>query len=162
MADPNRSSRRPASLLARLLMLLAVSFAAVLQPAAAQSILRDAETEDLFRDMSRPLVEAAGLRPENVQIVLVGDGSINAFVAGGQIVYIHSGLIAAADSANEVQGVIAHELGHITGGHVIRFNEGTRAAPGSCSCLAARRRRDGSGRQRGGRRASCRPGSTRR
>jgi predicted Zn-dependent protease len=118
------------NLLARLAMLLALSFAAVIQPAAAQSILRDAETEDLFRDMSRPLVEAAGLRPENVQIVLVGDGSINAFVAGGQIVYIHSGLLAAADNANEVQGVIAHELGHITGGHVIRFDEGARAATG--------------------------------
>ncbi len=130
MADAFRPRRRGLNLLARLAMLLALSFAAVIQPAAAQSILRDAETEDLFRDMSRPLVEAAGLRPENVQIVLVGDGSINAFVAGGQIVYIHSGLLAAADNANEVQGVIAHELGHITGGHVIRFDEGARAATG--------------------------------
>jgi predicted Zn-dependent protease len=111
-------------------MLLALSFAAVLQPAAAQSILRDAETEDLFRDMARPLIEAAGLRPENVQVVLIGDKAINAFVAGGQIVYIHSGLITAADNANEVQGVIAHELGHITGGHVLRFDEGAKAATG--------------------------------
>jgi predicted Zn-dependent protease len=121
MAEPTRSSRRPASLLARLLMLLSLSFAAVLQPAAAQSILRDAETEQLFKDMSRPLIEAAGLRPENVQVVLVGDKSINAFVAGGQVVYLHAGLLAAADNANEVQGVIAHELGHITGGHVLRL-----------------------------------------
>ena len=130
MAEPTRSSRRPASLLARLLMLLSLSFAAVLQPAAAQSILRDAETEQLFKDMSRPLIEAAGLRPENVQVVLVGDKSINAFVAGGQVVYLHAGLLAAADNANEVQGVIAHELGHITGGHVLRFDEGMKAATG--------------------------------
>jgi predicted Zn-dependent protease len=109
-------------------MMIALSFAALAQPAAAQSILRDAETEALFRDMSRPLIEAAGLRPENVQIVLVGDGTINAFVAGGQIVYIHSGLITAADNANEVQGVIAHELGHITGGHVISGAQGAKAA----------------------------------
>jgi predicted Zn-dependent protease len=80
--------------------------------------------------MSRPIVEAAGLRPEDVQIVLIHDRSINAFVAGGQIVYIHSGLIAAADNANEVQGVIAHEVGHITGGHVIRMQEGVKAATG--------------------------------
>ena len=80
--------------------------------------------------MSRPMIEAAGLSPNNVEIVLIHDKSINAFVAGGQIVYIHSGLITAADNANEVQGVIAHELGHITGGHILRIEEGTRPATG--------------------------------
>jgi predicted Zn-dependent protease len=109
-------------------MLLTLVFAVTARPAMAQSILRDAETEALFADMSRPLVEAAGLRPENVKIVLIHDRSINAFVAGGQIVYVHSGLIAAADNANEVQGVIAHELGHVTGGHVIRLHEGVKLA----------------------------------
>ena len=89
------------------------------QPAMAQSILRDAETEILLHDMASPLISAAGLDPRNVAIVLVGDQSINAFVAGGQAIYIHSGLINEAGSALEVQGVIAHELGHITGGHVI-------------------------------------------
>ncbi|WP_427966268.1 M48 family metalloprotease [Altererythrobacter sp.] len=98
------------------------------EPAAAQSILRDAETEALFHDMAAPLVEAAGLEPDNVDVVLINDPSINAFVAGGQAVYIHSGLIDAADNADEVQGVIAHELGHITGGHVIRYGEGASAA----------------------------------
>ena len=130
MAEAPRTCARGASLLARLLMLLSLSFALVVQPAMAQSILRDAETEAWFRDMSRPLIEAAGLRPDNVQIVLLNDSSINAFVAGGQIVYVHSGLITAADSANEVQGVIAHELGHITGGHIIRFGEGVKVATG--------------------------------
>jgi predicted Zn-dependent protease len=115
---------------ARFLMLLTLSFAIAVRPAMAQQILRDAETEQMFRDISRPIIQAAGLRPENVQIVLLNDNSINAFVAGGQIVYIHSGLIAAADSANEVQGVIAHELGHVTGGHVIRIQEGARVATG--------------------------------
>lgn len=110
--------------------LLLLSIAITARPAMAQSILRDAETEALFNDMSRPLIEAAGLDPRNVQIVLVGDPSINAFVAGGQVVYIHSGLITAADNANQVQGVIAHELGHITGGHVVRFGEGAKAATG--------------------------------
>ena len=88
-------------------------------PAAAQEVLRDAETEALFRDMATPLVAAAGLDPKNVDIVLVNDSEINSFVAGGQAVYINSGLINAADNANEVQGVIAHELGHIVGGHAI-------------------------------------------
>jgi predicted Zn-dependent protease len=130
MAEASKTRRGASALLARFLMLIALSFAALAQPAAAQSMLRDAETEALFRDISRPIIAAAGLRPENVQIVLINDKSINAFVAGGQIVYIHSGLITAADNANEVQGVIAHELGHITGGHIIRFGEGARAATG--------------------------------
>ena len=116
--------------LLRLVMLaLALAFAAV-QPAAAQSVLRDSETELLFRDMSRPLIQAAGLDPANVKIVLINDNEINAFVAGGQIVYIHSGLLTAADNANQLQGVIAHELGHVAGGHVIRIYEGARAATG--------------------------------
>ncbi|MFM5908274.1 MAG: M48 family metalloprotease [Novosphingobium sp.] len=100
------------------------------QSAHAQSVLRDAETEDLFRDMARPLVVAAGLDPANVDIVLVNDPSINAFVVAGQAVYLHSGLINSADSANQVQGVIAHELGHITGGHAISGEQGAKEANG--------------------------------
>ncbi len=115
-------------LTARCLTMLA-ALGLVIQPAMAQSILRDAETEMLLREMSGPLVRAAGLDPRNVDVVLIGDSSLNAFVAGGQAVYIHSGLIEAASSAEEVQGVIAHELGHITGGHVIS-NGGSKAATG--------------------------------
>ena len=106
------------------------AFGLVIEPAAAQSVLRDAETEALLDEMAAPLVEAAGLAPGNVDIVLINDRSINAFVAGGQAIYIHSGLIEAADTANEVQGVIAHELGHITGGHIVRYSEGMGDATG--------------------------------
>jgi predicted Zn-dependent protease len=130
MAEATQMRRRWGHVAARLLMLLTLSFAVAAQPVAAQSILRDAETEALFAEMSRPLIEAAGLRPENVKVVLIHDRSINAFVAGGQIVYVHSGLVTAADNANEVQGVIAHELGHITGGHIIRLQEGIKMATG--------------------------------
>ena len=93
-------------------------------------MLRDAETEALLNEMTAPLIEASELEPGNVEMVLINDGSINAFVAGGQAIYVHAGLINAADTANEVQGVLAHELGHITAGHVIRFNERTKAANG--------------------------------
>ena len=98
--------------------------------AHAQEVLRDAETEAFFRDMSAPIITAAGLDPKNVDVVLLNDGEINAFVAGGQTVYMNSGLIGAAEHAEEVQGVFAHELGHIVGGHVIRSGEGTRPAMG--------------------------------
>jgi predicted Zn-dependent protease len=101
---------------------------AIAQPAAAQEVLRDSETELLFHDISAPLVQAAGLDPHNVKVVLLKDDSINAFVAGGQIVYIHSGLLTAADNVNQLQGVIAHELGHVAGGHILRIGEGAGAA----------------------------------
>lgn len=110
-----------------LTVVLALSLS--ISPAMAQSILRDAETEVLLQEMARPLIIAAGLDPRNVNVVLIGDPSINAFVAGGQVVYLHSGLINEAGSALEVQGVIAHELGHITGGHVISGG-GSREATG--------------------------------
>lgn len=115
-------------LLARCVAALLI-FTLTSQAAMAQSILRDAETEALLHELSAPLVTAAGLDPHNVDVVLVGDPSINAFVAGGQVVYIHEGLIEAADNAAEVQAVIAHELGHITGGHAIN-DGGSKAATG--------------------------------
>lgn len=116
--------------LARLFLTLVVLLAVAVRPVLAQSILRDAETEALLQDMMDPLTVAAGLRPGQVRVHLLSDRSINAFVAGSQDIYVHSGLIEAADSANEVQGVLAHELGHIMGGHAIRVGEGAKAATG--------------------------------
>ncbi len=114
----------------RLIAAVATTVLLLAQPAQAQSLLRDAETESLLKDMSAPLVTAAGLRPADVSFALVNDDSINAFVAGGQTVYIHTGLLQQADSANQVQGVIAHELGHIADGHVITGAQAQKPAMG--------------------------------
>ena len=116
--------------LVRLSMAALLLSLAVARPAAAQSILRDSETEVLFKEISKPLIDAAGLDPKNVDVVLVHDPEINAFVATGQKVYIHSGLLTASDNVNQLQGVIAHELGHVTGGHAIRIYEGAGEATG--------------------------------
>jgi predicted Zn-dependent protease len=115
---------------AHALALCALFGLALVRPALAQSILRDAETEAMLRDATMPLIRAAGLDEKNVQVILINDPSINAFVAGGQIVWIHSGLITSADNVNQVLGVVAHELGHIEGGHVIRSGEGIQEATG--------------------------------
>jgi predicted Zn-dependent protease len=128
----------PVTRFVRQLMLALMLAVAAWQPAAAQdsdsgagpSVLRDTETEALFRDASRPLIEAAKLDPDSVKVVLLNDPEINAFVATGQTVYIQSGLIEAADNVNQLQGVIAHELGHVAGGHSIRIGEGERSATG--------------------------------
>jgi predicted Zn-dependent protease len=111
-------------------MLIAGAFAMSTAPAAAQSVLRDAETEQLFGDMMKPIIIAAGLSPNNVRVVLLYDKEVNAFVSGGQTVFVNSGLIEAATSANEVQGVVAHEIGHIVGGHVPLEDRGVKPAMG--------------------------------
>ncbi len=115
--------------LARTLAFMAV-LALSAQPVAAQdaSILRDAETEHLLKDLVNPLVLAAGMPKDAVDVVIVNDPTLNAFTAGGQRIYINSGLLNAADNANQVQGVLAHELGHIVGGHEIGIEEGMSRA----------------------------------
>jgi predicted Zn-dependent protease len=124
----------PLSRLVRMLMLALVLGLASARPAAAAdegpSILRDAETEALFRDIAAPLVEAANLDNKSVRVVLIRDDEINAFVAGSQNVYINSGLLTSSDNVNQLQSVIAHELGHVAGGHAIRMGEGAREATG--------------------------------
>jgi predicted Zn-dependent protease len=125
----------PLSRFMRMLMLALVLALAVPRAAAAAddqgpTVLRDTETEQLFADLARPLIEAANLDDKSVEVVLLNDDEINAFVAGSQNVYVNSGLIIAADNVNEVQAVVAHELGHVAGGHSIRMGEGAKQATG--------------------------------
>ena len=88
------------------------------------SILRDAEIEQIIRDLTEPIFIAAELDINAVDTYLLNDKSINAFVMGGQNVFINSGLLLTAENSNQFIGVIAHETGHITGGHLSRFSEG--------------------------------------
>jgi len=94
-------------------------------PAGAQklSIIRDAEIENTIRQFAAPVFRAAKLDPSQVKIHLVQDNAINAFVAGGQRVFIFTGLITNASSAGQIIGVIAHETGHISGGHLARIHD---------------------------------------
>ena len=124
----------PLSRFVRMLMLALVLGLASARPVIAAdegpSILRDTETEALFADIAKPLVEAANLDNKSVKVVLLNDDEINAFVAGSQNVYVNSGLLTRADNVNQLQFVIAHELGHVAGGHAIRMGEGMKEATG--------------------------------
>lgn len=97
----------------------------VLGPANAKgiSLIRDAEIENTIRAYAAPLFAQAGLDPAAVRVHLVKDRALNAFVAGGQRIFIHTGLLLASDTPNQVIGVIAHETGHITGGHLARTQD---------------------------------------
>ena len=111
---------RMAAIAVAALLLLAVS-----SPASSQSsgsrLIRDAEIESLMRLYTRPIFKVAGINPKSVKVYLIADPRINAFVAGGQRIFVHTGLITQAKTPNEVIGVLAHETGHIAGGHLTRM-----------------------------------------
>jgi predicted Zn-dependent protease len=100
------------------------------QTASAQSLIRDAEIEETLRIYENPLLDAAGLRREDVRIFLVNEDVVNAHVSGGQNIFIYTGLIMRADTPNEIIGVMAHETGHISGGHLSRSREAMNQAMG--------------------------------
>ena len=92
-------------------------------PAFAKAGIRDAEIEKILRGYSDPIFRAGGLDEKAVEVYIINDPSLNAFVAGGQNVFINTGMIMTLDTPNELKGVIAHETGHITGGHLARGPE---------------------------------------
>ena len=120
----------------RLLNALAVGLLAfsLCSPARAQSLLSDAETEWFLREVTHPIFEVAELDPASVHFYIINDNRLNAFVTGGQNIFIHTGLILETDDVNEVIGVLAHETGHITGSHLARRQEGA-ATPTSLSLI---------------------------
>ena len=85
------------------------------------TLIRDAEIENTIRIYSTPIFKAAGLDPRSINIYIVNNNSLNAFVAGGQNLFINTGLIIQSKSASQVIGVVAHETGHIAGGHLSRM-----------------------------------------
>lgn len=109
-------------------LLLAPVGRAVAQDEPALSIIRDTEIEATLHEEADPIFVAAGLDPKAVQIHLVESNEINAFSAGGQQIFLYTGLILQAKSPNQLIGVIAHETGHIAGGHIARSGEMGRAA----------------------------------
>ena len=111
-----------------LMPLVLASPAAQAQGQARIVTVRDAETEAVIRAIAHPLFREAGLDPAAIRITLLQASAINAFVTTGNRLFIHTGLIQQTESAGEFAGVVAHETGHIAGGHVSRLPEELRAA----------------------------------
>jgi predicted Zn-dependent protease len=131
-----RSNRRVISFMAlKRIKILAVRWMVVgfaliafgfVAPAAAQKriiFVRDAEVENTIRLMATPLFVAAGLEARAIQVHLIDDRALNAFVANGLNIYLNTGLLMRADHAGQVIGVLAHETGHIQGGHLAQLRE---------------------------------------
>lgn len=110
-------------------LIFAAAFSA--QAYGEASLIRDAQTEKLLHEIANPIFLAANLDPKNIKIYIVNDDSINAFVSGGQNVFINIGLITKYPTPDALIGVLAHETGHITGGHLARSSEGQSEAQGA-------------------------------
>ncbi len=87
------------------------------------STIRDSEIEDFLQEITSPIIKAANLEEKNIKIHIINDQNINAFVTQGQNIFINSGLILKYKDPNILIGVIAHEVGHIAGGHLAQGYE---------------------------------------
>ncbi|KAJ54460.1 peptidase M48 [Actibacterium mucosum KCTC 23349] len=109
--------------MAKLLRVLVMGFALTVLaslPARAQGLIRDAEIEYALGQLLAPLANAAGLGNGRIKVIMVNDRSLNAFVADGRTIFIHTGLLLKLKTADQVQAVLAHELAHIANGHITR------------------------------------------
>ena len=102
-------------------ILILCSFSFQSSVSHSQTLIRDTEIETTLKEWSTPIFEAAGLVPDNVNIILIQNNNLNAFVAGGANIFLYTGLLEAAENPGEIIGVIAHETGHISGGHLVRL-----------------------------------------
>ncbi|MBO6561900.1 MAG: M48 family metallopeptidase [Nisaea sp.] len=105
-----------------------VFLAGASRTADARSYVTDTEIEFYIRELATPVFQTAGLSPSAIDIYFINDDTLNAFVAGGQNIFFHTGLLMATETPEQLLGVIAHETGHIAGGHLARTGEALRNA----------------------------------
>jgi predicted Zn-dependent protease len=117
-------------ILLRLAVLTLVALAVAAPRLAAATLIRDAEIEQTLARIAHPIFRAAGLNPATVNIYIVDDRDMNAFVAGGQNLFLHTGLLARLETIDQLRVVIAHEAAHIAGGHLARRDQALRGARG--------------------------------
>jgi len=132
-ASKETTIRRPGVLARRALskltaLVAACALASASLPVHAQQgkgppVLRDTETEQLLRDYTSPILRVAGLQKNNIQMVIINDKTFNAFVADGRRIFVNYGAILQSATPNQLIGVLAHETGHLAGGHLSKFRE---------------------------------------
>jgi predicted Zn-dependent protease len=122
-AGSARLLARRATTLVTAAALLCASWPARAQQGGGPPILRDAETEQLLRDYTRPILRAAGLEKQNIQVVIINDPTFNAFVADGRRIFVNYGALRESETPNQIIGVLAHETGHLAGGHLSKLRD---------------------------------------
>jgi len=104
---------------------VALALAPMAAPAQERGppVIRDTEAEQLLRDYTRPILRAAGLEKQNIQVVIINESVFNAFVADGRRIFVNHGAMMQSETPNQIIGVLAHETGHLAGGHLSKLRE---------------------------------------
>ena len=118
-----RRKTRKFTAIATAIALIVAPIAALAEEEKGLPILRDTETEQLLRDYTRPILRAAGLEKQNIQVVIINQSVFNAFVADGRRIFVNHGALLQSETPNQIIGVLAHETGHLAGGHLARMRE---------------------------------------
>jgi predicted Zn-dependent protease len=118
----HRKTRKFIAVAAAVALILA-PIPAITQEGEKLALLRDTETEQLLRDYSRPILRAAGLEKQNIQVTIINQAAFNAFVADGRRIFVNHGALLQSETPNQIIGVLAHETGHLAGGHLARLRE---------------------------------------
>jgi predicted Zn-dependent protease len=117
------SKTRKFTAIATAVALILAPIPAITQEGEKLALLRDTETEQLLRDYSRPILRAAGLEKQNIQVTIINQAAFNAFVADGRRIFVNHGALLQSETPNQIIGVLAHETGHLAGGHLARLRE---------------------------------------
>ena len=100
------------------------------EPAFAKNkrIIVDAEIHQYLTELANPILNVAKINLEDVKLHILQDDALNAFVAGGKNIFLHTGLLMSTKNPQQLRGVLAHEIGHIAGGHLTRMSQAYRNA----------------------------------
>jgi predicted Zn-dependent protease len=120
---PRKKTSKLTALTTAVALAIAPMHVALAQEQKGPPILRDTEAEQLLRDYTRPILRTAGLEKQNIQIVILNEGGFNAFVADGRRIFVNYGAMMQSETPNQIIGVLAHETGHLAGGHLAKLRE---------------------------------------
>src|ERR1700739_4172248 len=118
-----RRKTRKFTAIATAVALIVAPTAALAEEEKVLPILRDTESEQLLRDYTRPILRAAGLEKQNIQVTIINEPVFNAFVADGHRIFVNYGALMQSETPNQIIGVLAHETGHLAGGHLSQMRE---------------------------------------
>src|SRR6202521_4861882 len=121
MALPRKTSKLTA--VATAVALAIAPMSALAEQEKGPPVIRDTESEQLLREYTRPILRTAGLEKQNIQVVIINESVFNAFVADGRRIFVNFGAIMQSETPNQIIGVLAHETGHLAGGHLAKMRE---------------------------------------
>lgn len=86
----------------------------------ANSLIRDAEIENTLQMIAMPIFRAADLDKTAIKVFIINSKDINAFIVDNNHVFFTTSLLTQLKTPEMFQAILAHEVAHITSGHILR------------------------------------------